>query len=312
MEILFLGTSAGIPTKKRNVSSIVIRRGGEYLFIDVGEGTQRQAVKAGIGIRRNMKIIISHLHGDHVLGLIPMLQTLCLFKRDIPLDIYGPRGIKQFLNINMSLLDIEPEFMINIHYLSDGSIYDMGEYTLHAIKNEHCKYSYSIAIVEKPRPGKFNPEKASKDRIPVEYWGRLKKGEDIEINGKIYYAKNYVSPPYRGRKIVISGDTRPFRKMIKFSKEADVLIHEATFANDKIDRSIETKHTTAIEAAKIAKAANVKVLILTHFSARYEDASILVEEARKIFPAVFAAEDFMRIEVPLPKKHLESSYPHGY
>lgn len=301
-----MGTSAGIPTKKRNVSSVVVRRGGEYLFIDMGEGTQRQAVKMGIGIRHNIRIIISHLHGDHVLGLLPMLQTLSLFKKETPLEIYGPRGIKQFIHANMRILDIEPTFPIYIHYLRDGSEYDLGEYVIKSIKNEHCMFSYSIAIEEKPRPGKFNPERAKADGIPVEYWSKLKRGEDMEISGKVYRARNYVTPPYRGRKIVISGDTRPFKKMVKFSKNADILIHEATFANDKIDRSIETKHTTAVEAARIAKEANVKVLILTHFSARYDDASILVEEARKIFPSVFAAEDFMRIEIPIPKRHLEA------
>lgn len=302
MEIVFLGTSSGIPTKERNVSSIVVRYQGDYIFIDVGEGAQRQAMIAGIGLRKNIKIFITHMHGDHVLGLIPMIQTMSMLRREDPLYIYGPKGIKEFLHKNMEILDIRPTFKINIEYLGDNKIFEFKNYIVRSIKNIHSKYSYSILIEEKPRPGKFNPDLAIKDKIPVKFWKKLKNGEDIILNGKIIRHQKYVSPPYLGRKIVISGDTRPSNKLIKYSKNADILIHEATFASDKKERSIETRHSTATEAAQIAKKANVKILIITHFSARYEDIDILVHEAKKIFPATFAAEDFMRIDVPPSRK----------
>lgn len=302
MEIIFLGTSAGIPTKSRNVSSIVLKYKDEVIFIDVGEGTQRQAIFAGIGLRKKMKIIITHLHGDHTLGLIPMIQTLTLFKRRETLKIYGPLGIKRFLDCNIRVLDIKPSFKIDINYLADGKVFDCIDYKIKAIKNTHAKYSYSLIIEEKSRPGRFNPKKAIEDGIPVKFWKDLKLGKDVIIDGKVYRYQDYVGPPLKGRKIVISGDTRPFNKLINLAKNADVLIHEATFASDKKNRSRETLHSTAEEAAIIAKKARVKILILTHFSARYNDVKIILDEARKIFPATFAAEDLMKIEIPFPKR----------
>jgi len=304
MEIIFLGTSAGIPTKRRNVSSIVVKYGDELIFIDVGEGTQRQANIAGVGLRRKMRIVISHLHGDHVLGLIPILQTLTLLKRKEPLEIYAPYGIKSFILCNANLLNIKPTFKLKINYLADNRVYDCGSYVLKSIKNIHGRYSYSLMIEEKPREGKFNPKKALEDGIPVKYWKDLKSGKDVVIGDKVFRHELYVSPPLRGRKIVFSGDTRPYNRLIDFAKDADVLIHEATFTEDKKDRCIETLHSTAKEAALIAKKANVKILVLTHFSARYEDPRKLLAEAREVFPATFVAEDFMKIEIPVSRRVL--------
>jgi len=248
MEVIFLGTSAGVPTKNRNVSSILIRYGSELIFVDTGEGTQRQAYTFGIGLRKNIKIIITHMHGDHVLGLIPILQTLTLLGRRDPLEIYAPYGIKQFIKCNTMYLNIKLPFKLKIRYLANKRIFDCGPYVIESLKNKHLKYSYSIAIIEKPRKGKFNPNKALKDGVPKKYWKLLKAGIDVEVNGRIYYSKDYVSPPFRGRKIVISGDTRPFKALISFAKEADVLIHEATFSSRDVDKSIQTYHSTAKEA----------------------------------------------------------------
>jgi len=230
-----------------------------------------------------------------------------MMNRKEPLYIYGPRGIKEFLRDNMKILKINPTFKVNIEYLGNNKTFEFENYLVRTIKNNHDRYSYSISIEEKPRPGKFNPELAIRDKIPVAFWRTLKSGKNIVINGKIIDYRKYVSPPYLGRKVVISGDTRPFKGLIRLARNADVLIHEATFANDKKERSIETKHSTAQEAAVIAKSANVKILIITHFSARYEDVGVLVNEARKIFPATFAADDFMRIEIPPSKRQLKSS-----
>jgi ribonuclease Z len=304
MEVIFLGTSAGIPTRRRNVSCIVVRYEGDYIFVDVGEGTQRQAAIAGIGLRKNMRIFITHMHGDHVLGLIPMLQSMCMLGRSEPLEVYGPRGIRGFISSNLRSLDIKLTFPLKIRYLSDGACFDFGRYVVRAVRGEHGRYSYALAVEEKPRPGSLDIERVVRDGIPRNYWRMLKAGRDIVLGGRVYRASDYLTPPYRGRKVVISSDTRPSERIIRFARGADVLIHEATFSEDKLERSIETLHSTAREAAEVARRAGVKILILTHFSARYEDVAGLVEEAREVFPATFAAEDFLRFEIPPSRRHL--------
>lgn len=307
MEIIFLGTAGSVPTKTRNVSSIVVRYQGDYIFVDVGEGTQRQAMLSGVGLRKNMKIFITHMHGDHVLGLIPMLQTMCMLRRTEPLQIYGPRGIRRFITENMRMLNIRPTYPLVINYLSDGRVFDFGEYVVKVARNEHDRYSYALCIEEKPRPGRFDPEKAERDGIPKHLWRLLKQGRTVTLeDGRVVDYRRYVSPPLRGRKVVISGDTRPCRRIVSLARDADVLIHDATFASDRAERGVETGHSTAEEAAIVAREANVKVLILTHFSARYENVDRLVREARRIFPATFAAEDFMRVEVPPSRRPIRT------
>ncbi len=301
MEIIFLGTSAGTPTKKRNVSSILIRRKSDYLLFDVGEATQRQLIKTGIGLRRKIKIFISHMHGDHVVGLLSLLQSYSLLKREDPLEIYGPNGISEFIMRNISMLKFTPTYPILIQVLKEGVIMEAKEYIIRATKADHSVETYAFSIEEKMRPGKFDPIKARKLGIPVAYWKDLQMGRKVVINNIEIDPSLVVSPPRRGRKVVISSDTRPSDRIIEFARNADILIHDSTYGEEHADKAIKNYHSTAKQAAEVAKKAGVRLLILTHFSARYEDTKKLVEEAREIFPFVMAAEDFLRIDVPYPE-----------
>jgi len=302
IKIFFLGTSAGVPTKDRNVSSILILRKGEQIFFDFGEGTQKQVFKLGLGFRRKLKIFITHMHGDHIFGLPPLLQTLTLFRRQEPLYIYGPKPLKDFIDYLVTFLTIDPEYKIVFNVVAHNKIFDFGEYYVQSIKSDHDEYSVSYILKEYDRPGRFNRELAEHLNIPKKLWGPLSKGKNINWNGKEYKASDFfIPPPIKGRKIVYTGDTRPYEELINYAKNADVLIHEATYTNQYIERSIANKHSTAKEAAEIALKANVKILVLTHFSARYSDVNELLIEAREVFPATFIAEDLSYVEIPYVK-----------
>ena len=302
IRIIFLGTSAGVPTKDRNVTSILILRRGEYIFFDFGEGTQRQVFTLGLGFRKRIKIFITHMHGDHILGLPGLLQTLSLFRRTAPLLIYGPPQLEQFIDISIEMMNVELSFPVKFHPVHDGAEFRFREYYIRAKRNLHWGLSFSYMLKEYDRPGTFNVELASSLGIPKEYWGPLSRGEDIVYDGKLYRSADFfIPPPIRGRKIVFSGDTMPFEDMVSFAENADVLIHEATYTTNYHDRSLETQHSTAREAAEIAKRSNVKILVLTHFSARYSDVDEMVMEAREIFPSAFIANDFDYIDIPYIK-----------
>jgi ribonuclease Z len=302
IKIIFLGTSAGVPTKDRNVTSILLIRKGEHIYFDFGEGTQRQVFKIGLGFRKKIKIFVTHMHGDHVLGIPALLQTLSLFKREDPLYIYGPPPLREFINISIDMLNVEPSFEIKFHPVYNGVEFKFREYYIKALKNAHGGPSFSYMFKEYDRPGVFNVELAEKLGIPKILWGRLSRGKDITYNGKKYKHQDFfIPPPIRGRKVVFSGDTMPFKEMIEFAKDADVLIHEATYTSQYKDRSLLTMHATAREVAEIAKKSNVKILILTHFSARYGDTTEILNEAREIFPATFIANDLQYIDIPYIK-----------
>ncbi len=302
IELYFLGTSAGVPTPHRNVTSIVMRRKGEMIFFDMGEGTQRQLFKLGLGLGKVIKIFFTHIHGDHIMGFFPLLQTLTLFKRTKELLIYGPPKLKSLIDYFLSFLEVDLPFEMSFTEVYDGVIFEFDEYYVKAIKNSHTSWSFSYRFQEYGRSGKFNVKKALEDKVPRHLWKDLAMGKDVVINGKKFKSKDYIIPvSIKGRSIVISGDTSPFKRMISFSKDCDVLIHEATFLHELKERSLETLHTTALEAAKIAKEANAKILILTHFSARYEDPNPLLEEARRIFPSTFLAEDLQNLTIPYVK-----------
>jgi len=307
IRIFFLGTSAGVPTKDRNVSSILVTRKGEQIFFDFGEGTQKQLFKLGLGFRRKLKIFITHMHGDHIFGLPPLLQTLSLFRRRDPLLIYGPEPLKDFIDYLVAFLNVDPEYKIIFNKVSDKEIFDFGEYYVQAIKSDHDEYSFSYILKEHDRPGKFNRELAEKLKIPKKLWGPLSKGKNVVWEGQEYDASQFfIPPPIRGRKIVYTGDTRPFEALIEYAKDADVLIHEATYTDKYIDRGIANKHSTAREAAEIALKSNAKILILTHFSARYSSVEELLIEARRVFPAAFVVNDLDYIEIPYVKPLGES------
>lgn len=303
LSVVFLGTGGSWPSTKRNVSSIAIKRGGEIILFDCGEGTQRQLQRSKLRYMQITKIFITHFHGDHFLGLPGLIQTMQLNERSNPLNVYGPKGMNKLMEQLLSLGYFKPSYEINSHEIDEGDVLDFGEYFVKAIRVKHGIPALAYSLEEKERPGRFNKPKALKLGIPEgPLFSRLQHGESIKLkDGRIITPDMVLGPPRKGRKIVISGDTIPLPKMIEFARDADVLIHEATFDSTLTDISMEYGHTTASQAAEIAKKANVERLFLVHISPRYNNSNSIEEEARKIFKNSFIPRDLQEITVRLKK-----------
>jgi ribonuclease Z len=289
-----------MPSESRGSSSIAIRLGKELLLFDCGEGTQRQMVKARIGFQREMKIFISHLHGDHILGLPGLIQSMSLLRREKKLHIFGPNGLVKFVKAFSESLG-GPSFPVILHeIITPGIIFESNQYRVETIEAEHRTISWSFGLFESSRPGKFYPERAEKLGIPKgKFWHKLQHGEKIEYNGVLFRPSQVTDEPRKGRTIVYSGDTAPSRKLVKLAKNADLLIHEATFLEDQAERAKEDGHSTALQAAKIASEANVECLLLTHISSRYPESKSVLKEAKMAFNNVIVADDLLKIEIPL-------------
>jgi ribonuclease Z len=302
MKAVFLGTSGSMPTAERSSSSTVIKIGRDIVMFDCGEGTQRQMVKARVGFRRDMIILISHLHGDHVLGLPGLLQSMSLLGRERQLEIFGPEGLIDYIKSFSETLG-GPAFPVILYEIQElGVVHEETRFKIIAVPTEHRVTGWSYGLIEEPRPGRFYPEKARILEIPEgPLWHKLQHGESIKVNGRTIEPSQVTDPSRPGRKIVFSGDTRPTEAVKNLSEGADLLIHEATFMNDLRDRAIEDGHTTVREAAELAKEAGVKQLALTHISSRYPDPAPLLEEAQSVFKKTVIAEDLMEIDIPLPR-----------
>jgi ribonuclease Z len=300
MRITFLGTSGSMPTKERSSSSIVIKKGRSLIMMDCGEGTQRQMVKAGVGFQREMHIFITHLHGDHVLGLPGLLQSMSLLRREKELHIYGPVGIIEFVKAFSESIGA-PSFPVIMYEIQEpGVIHEEEGYRVEVVKAIHRDTAWSFGIFESERPGKFHPDKAKELEIPMgSDWNKLQHGETVEINGQTITPDKVSDPPRPGRRLVYSGDTSPNEALTELAKDADVLIHESTFLDELADKAEEDGHTTASQAAEVAKKAGVNMLILTHISSRYSYPEIILGEAEQVFENVTVAEDLMWIQVPL-------------
>lgn len=300
MKIVFLGTSAAIPTEKRCLSSIVVKRGGELLIFDAGEGMQKNFLQAKLGINKKMKIFITHMHIDHCLGLIGFFQTMSLLGRTKKIDIYGEPRLREFIHENFRIINIGLAFETVIHIIDkEGVIASEDDYQISCCKADHSILAYSFCITEDPRPGVFNVEKASKLSIPEgDLYRRLQHGEDVLVDGKLIKSNEVVGPNRKGRKIGISGDTRPSPELRDFFNSCDILIFESTYNHDYQTKAIETFHSTSTEAALLAKESHCSKLILTHFSSRYDDPNLLLDEARTIHRNVDLAEDMKIFYVP--------------
>jgi ribonuclease Z len=302
LRVIFLGTAGSVPTPKRSLPATIIQRKGEQIMFDCGESVQRQMIKAKTGFHKKMKVFISHMHGDHVLGLPGLLQTMALLDREEKLDIYGPPGIERFLKDIRETVQFVLTFPVEIHeILEAGIVSEEEEYFVQAVWANHVIPNLAYALIEKPRPGKFYPKKTKALGIPEgPLWSRLQHGHKVKLpDGRIVKPEEVTGPARPGRKIVYTGDTRPFKGFVKFAANADLLIHDATLDNELAERAEEDGHSTPKLAARNAKRAKVKLLILTHVSARYDDTSILLKQAKKIFKNTKVAEDFMEIEIPL-------------
>ncbi len=305
LHIVFLGTAAGVPTPKRSLPAILVQREGEQLMFDCGEGVQRQMLLAHGSLNRKMKIFITHMHGDHVLGLPGLLQTMALLNRERKLDVYGPPRINDFLQGIRETVQFVLTFPVVIHEIEEaGVVCEEGEYCVEAIRSKHAIPSFAYAYVEKPRPGRFHPKKAEALGVPEgPLWGKLQRGQNVRLpNGHAVKPEEVMDPSRLGRKIVYTGDTRPFRLLEKFAFGADLLIHDSTMGEELAERAKEYGHSTPNQAARTAKKAEAKKLILTHISQRYEDTSVWLKQAKKIFKNTSVAEDFMKLDIPLLEK----------
>jgi ribonuclease Z len=301
LHVIFLGTGGSIPTTTRSLPAILMQRKGEQIMFDCGEGVQRQMIRAGGGFHRKMKIFITHMHGDHILGLPGLLQTMALLDRERKLDIYGPPGIKQFLICIKETVQFALTFQVEIHEISEaGIVCEEGEYTIEAAWANHVVPSLTYAFEEKPRPGRFHPQRAKTLKVPEgPLWSRLQQGHEVKLRGgRIVKPDEVVGPARGGRKIVYTGDTRPFKDLTKLAADADLLVHDATLDDNLADRAKEDGHSTPSQAARDAKKAKAKWLILTHISARYDDTTALLRQAKRIFRKTQVAEDLLKIDVP--------------
>jgi ribonuclease Z len=298
MMLTFLGTAASIPAKERSLPSIVFNVNGDLILMDVGEGTQRQMLYAGLSPQKVMKILITHMHGDHILGLPGLIRTMAMLGRNEVLEIFGPRGISAYINLNIESALLGSDFELHVHEVSPGIIIEDRDYIIEAVPVNHGVEAYGYVLRTKDKPGKLSLDKAlSLGLKPGPVLRMLKEGKSVYVNGKIIKPEDVLGEPIRGSKIVYSGDTLPCENIVKASDNADILIHEATFINEDMELARVAYHSTVGQAAEIASRANVGLLILTHISNRYQDLRLLLNEARSVFHNVMIAYDFMTLRI---------------
>jgi ribonuclease Z len=300
IRLTFLGTAAARPTVGRNVSALAVQREGDLFLFDCGEGTQRQMMRyaTGFGVQA---IFLSHVHADHLLGIPGLLRTMALQGRTDPMTLYGPVGSTRALKSVTALGSERVKFPVEFVECGPGEGLRASGFGVVAFDVDHGTAAVGWALVEDARPGRFNVERARELGVPEgPLFGRLHRGEDVEVGGRPVSAAELVGAPRPGRKVVYSGDTRPCASTVRSAEGADVLVHEATFGEEEKDRARETFHSTAAEAARVARDAGAERLVLTHLSARYSDDSRpLEDEAEAIFPGARVARDGLVIELPV-------------
>lgn len=304
IRITFLGTAAARPTVTRNVSALALQREGDLWLLDCGEGTQRQMMRfgSGFGLRG---ILVTHLHGDHILGLTGLLRTMALQGRTDPLPIHGPPGSLPVLESVIHLGGRLTAFPVPVREMEPGErIHCEAEgYDIEVFGVRHGVSAVGYVLREHERPGRFDVERARELGVPEgPLFGRLHRGEVVEVDGRMLGPDEVVGPPRPGRSVAFTGDTRPCPETVAAAEGAELLVHDATFASDEADRARETFHATAAEAARIARQAGVRRLALTHVSARYSaNASPLEREAAEVFPGAVVAHDGLTLEIPYPQ-----------
>jgi ribonuclease Z len=302
MHILFMGTGGSWPSREFNVPAIAVKIHSEILLFDCGEGTQRQFMQSQFSFMQISKIFISHFHGDHFLGLSGLIQSMNLNDRTADLEIFGPVGTIETVSTLLRLGYFAPAFKIFLHELKDTETMKFDKYNITAFNVDHGVPALGFILHEHTRPGRFSLKKAKSLGIPKgPLYRKLQAGRTIKVNGKTIKPSQVLGKSRPGRKLAYSGDTRPSKAVIKHASGADVLIHDAC-----LDSSLEKKadsygHSTAQQAAEVAKAAKVKVLFLIHHSPRYKKLEVLENEAKSVFRMSFAATDFLDYEVKYSK-----------
>jgi ribonuclease Z len=300
LSVLFLGTAGSMPTVQRAPASLLARRGGERILIDCGEGTQRQLLRS-VGLPDIEHVFLTHYHADHFLGLPGMLKTFSLRGRERPLTVHGPPGLQAVLSALKPVVG-RTTFELRVVELEPNAEVERDGYRIATFAVDHGVRAQGYALIENERPGHFDEVRARELGVaPGPSFGLLQRGEAVTGADGQVLPEQVLGDPRRGRKIVITGDTAPCDMTKHVAHEADLLIHEASFMQEDVDRAAETRHSTAKQAAELAKEANVRLLALTHVSPRYSGAEIR-DEARKVFERTLVPADFDRVELPFPER----------
>jgi ribonuclease Z len=302
LDLVFLGTAGSMPTAQRAPAALLVRRGGDRLLFDCAEGTQRQLLRSAVGLPELEEVFVTHFHADHVLGLPGMLKTFALRGRELPLTVYGPRGLNELLG-SLKRVVGRLTYDVRLLELTPGDVLERDGFRLATFGVAHGVAALGWSLIEATRPGRFDVAGANALGVPDgPDRGALQRGEPVTLaNGRTVTPEQVLGPPRAGRKLVVTGDTSPAEEIVEASWGADVLVTEATFADEERERAEETKHQTATQAAELARRANVAMLALTHLSSRYFGPEI-AREAREIFPETVVPRDFDVIEVPFAER----------
>lgn len=311
LDLLFLGTAGSAPTASRGASATLVRRGGDRLLVDCGEGTQRQLLRSDAGLFDLEQVFLTHLHGDHVLGLPGMLKTFTLRDRELPLVVYGPRGTRALFTALRVLIG-RLTYELQVREVAAGDEVLRDGYRVVPFAVAHGSSALGYALREDGRPGRFDVAAAERLGVPDgPARGALQRGERVTLaDGRIVGPDEVLGPARRGRSVVLTGDTAPAATVVEAATGADVLVHEATFLAEERERARETGHSTAGEAALVAREAGVELLALTHISARYPGSEVEAE-ARELFERTVVPRDFDLIHVPLPERGPPELVPRG-
>jgi ribonuclease Z len=302
LDLVFLGTSGSMPTPRRAPTALLVRRGGERLLFDCAEGTQRQLLVSAVGLIELREIFFTHYHADHYLGLPGMLKTFALRGRELPISIYGPPGLRDLFG-SLRRIFGRLTYEYELIELMPGDVLTREGYELRMFAVDHGVSAVGYALVEEERPGRFDVDFADALGVPPgPERGALQAGEEVGIaGGRVVHPHEVLGPARPGRKLVVTGDTAPFDGVIEASAAADLLVHEATFLEDERERARETSHSTAADAAGVARDAGVELLALTHLSNRYSGRDA-ADEARAVFPETVVPRDFDIIELPFRER----------
>jgi ribonuclease Z len=302
LDVVFFGTSGSMPSAQRAPTAILVRRGGERLLFDCAEGTQRQMLRSSVGLAELREIFLTHYHADHYLGLPGMLKTFALRGRELPMTIYGPPGLSDLFGALRRIFG-KLTYPYELVTVRPGDVLERGDYRIEMFAPNHGLSAVGYSLVEAPRPGRFDPDAAEALAIPIgPERGALQRGEAVTLaDGRVITPDAVVGARRPGRKVVIAGDTAPSADVVEAARHAEVLVHEATFTEEERERAEETLHSTAAQAGEVARAAEVKLLVLTHLSNRYFGPEIAAE-AREIFEDTVVPRDFDAVEVPFAER----------
>ena len=302
LDLVFLGTAGSMPTAQRAPAALLVRRGGDRLLFDCAEGTQRQLLRSSVGLVELGEIFVTHFHADHILGLPGLFKTFSLRGRERPLEVHGPRGLVDLLG-SLKRVVGKLSYEVRVVELDPGDVLERDGYRLAAFEVAHGVPAVGWSLIESTRPGRFDVEAADALGVPSgPARGALQRGESVTLpDGGVVSADQVLGPPRPGRKLVITGDTAPSESVVEAAWGAEVLVTEATFSEEELERAQETMHQTAAQAARIAQRANIGLLALTHLSNRYFGPEI-AREAREIFPDTVVPKDFDVVEVPFAER----------